>query len=105
MRHPSQPEASPPGNESNDREAQELSKLVGMDGADVAPNFRACPEPGEGSAGVDPSPGSGQALKVSATQTDSPTEENAAETPKSPEQSENVTENNGQAVPPDTGIR
>ncbi|MGD0129696.1 MAG: hypothetical protein ABSF46_30610 [Terriglobia bacterium] len=37
MRHPSQLEASPPVEESNDREAQELSKLVGLDGATESP--------------------------------------------------------------------
>jgi hypothetical protein len=37
MRHPSQPEASPPGEESNDREAQELSNLVGLNGATESP--------------------------------------------------------------------
>ena len=52
------PEASPPDNESNDREAEELSKVVGLDAG-----------------------------------TESPEEENAPETPKSPEQSENVIEN------------
>ena len=53
-----QPAASPPDNESNDREAEELSKLVGLDAG-----------------------------------TESPTEENASEASKSPEQSENVIEN------------
>ena len=32
-----QPEASPPDNESNDREAEELSKVVGLDGATESP--------------------------------------------------------------------
>jgi len=78
-----QPAAGPPDNESNDREAEELSKLVGLEGAEVAPNFS--------SAGAD--------VKVSATTgaTQSPEEENAAETSKSPEQSENVIENKGSA--------
>ena len=58
-----QPEASPPDNESNDREAEELSKLVGLD-----------------------------------ARTKSPAEENAGETSKSPEQSENVIENKGPAA-------
>ena len=51
---------------------------------EVAPTFR--------SAGAD--------LKVSATdhETESPAEENAGETPKSPEQSENVIENKGPAA-------
>ena len=63
---PTQPEASPPDNESNDREAEELSKLVGLDGA-----------------------------------TESPAEENAGETSKSPEQSENVIENKAPAGGPE----
>ena len=46
---------APPGNEPDDRAAEELSKVVGLDAG-----------------------------------TESPAEENAAETPKSPEQSENV---------------
>ncbi|MGD0127984.1 MAG: hypothetical protein ABSF46_21700 [Terriglobia bacterium] len=90
MRHPSAD--SPPGQESNDREAEELSKLVGLDRAEVAPNFST--------AGADPSPGSGQALKVSATtpRTESPQEEIAIETPKLPEQSENVIDKKGPAA-------
>ena len=78
-----QPEASPPDNESNDREvAPNFSSA--LDGADVAPNFS--------SASAD--------LKVSATDhgTQSPIEENAPETPKSPEQSQNVIENKGPAA-------
>ncbi len=58
-----QPEASPPGNEPNDRAAEELSKVVGLDAG-----------------------------------TESPAEENAGETSKSPEQSENVIENKGPAA-------
>jgi hypothetical protein len=79
-----QPAASPPDNESNKREAEELSKLVGLDGAEAAPN--------SSSASAD--------LKVSATNhgTESPAEENAGEISKSPEQSENVIENKGPAA-------
>ncbi len=80
-----QQEASPPDNESNDREAEELSKLVGLEGAEATPNFS--------------SPGAG--LKASATQTESPAEQNAGETSKSPEQSQNVIENKGPADCPD----
>jgi hypothetical protein len=58
-----QPEASPPGNEGDDRGAKELSKVVGLDAG-----------------------------------TESPAEENDAQTPKSPEQSENVIENKGPAA-------
>jgi hypothetical protein len=85
-------EASPPGDESIDREAQELSKLVGLEGAEVAPTFRACPERSGGSADA--------GLKASATtaRTESPKEENVGETSKSPEQSENVIENKGSAA-------
>jgi hypothetical protein len=60
---PTEQEASPPHNEANDREAEELSKVVGLD-----------------------------------ARTESPTEENATETPKSPEQSQNVIENKGPAA-------
>jgi hypothetical protein len=76
-------EASPPGNEPDDRAAQELSKVVGLDGAEAAPNFSSADA----------------VLKASATDhgTESPKEENAPETPKSPEQSENVIENKGPA--------
>jgi hypothetical protein len=37
MRHPSEPADSPPGEESNAREAQELSKLVGLDAGSESP--------------------------------------------------------------------
>jgi hypothetical protein len=60
---PTEQEASPPHNEANDREAEELSKVVGLD-----------------------------------ARTESPAEENAEETPKSPEQSQNVIENKGSAA-------
>ena len=52
-----------PTPEPDDRAAEELSKVVGLD-----------------------------------ARTESPAEENAAETPKSPEQSENVIENKGPAA-------
>jgi hypothetical protein len=55
-------EASPPGDEPDDRAAEELSKLVGLD-----------------------------------ARSESPVEEDGGETPKSPEQSENVVENKGPA--------
>jgi len=87
-----QPEASPPDNEPDDRAAEELSKVVGLEGAEVAPNFS--------SAGADPSLGSEQTLKVSATNhgTESPAEENPGETLKSPEQSQHVIENKAPAA-------
>jgi len=59
--------ASPPGNERDDRAAEELSKVVGLD-----------------------------------ARSQSAAEENAGETPKSPEQSENVYENKG---PDAEGVR
>jgi hypothetical protein len=77
----------PDEDQRNDPEAQELSKLVGLDpNSEVAPTSGARPERSEGSAGA------GQ--KASATSLS----ENAAETPKSPEQSENVIENKGPAA-------
>jgi len=87
-----QPEASPPGNEPDDRAAEELSKVVGLDAAEVAPNFS--------SVGADPSLGSEQAPKASATNhgTESPAVENAGETSKSPEQSQGVIENKAPAA-------
>jgi hypothetical protein len=74
-----------PTREADDRAAEELSKVVGLDhAAEVAPTFRSA----------------GAGLKASATNdaTESPAEENAGETSKSPEQSENVIENKGPAV-------
>jgi hypothetical protein len=81
---PTGPSTIPPGEESSDRAAEELSKVVGLDGAEVAPNFSSA------HAG----------LKASATtaRSESPNEENAAETSKSPEQSENVIENKALAA-------
>jgi hypothetical protein len=90
-------DASPPGEESNDREAQELSKLVGLEASADTPSG-VC-DAGQGSE-APPSLGETQTPKggglrqpASATQTESPKEENALETSKSPEQSENVIEN------------
>jgi hypothetical protein len=60
---PTQSSTIPPRNEPDDRAAQELSKVVGLD-----------------------------------ARTESPAEENAGETSKSPEQSENVIENKGPAA-------
>jgi hypothetical protein len=56
-------EASPPGNEPDDRAAKELSKVVGLDAG-----------------------------------TESPAQENAGETSKSPEQSQDVIENKAPAA-------
>jgi hypothetical protein len=60
---PTQSSTIPPRNEPDDRAAEELSKVVGLD-----------------------------------ARTESPAEENPGETPKSPEQSENVIENKGPAA-------
>ena len=82
-----------PTRELDDRAAEELSKVVVLDAAaEVAPNFS--------SAGADPPLGSEQALKASATNhgTESPADENAAETSKSPEQSQHVIENKAPAA-------
>ena len=56
--------------------------------------------PAGSSADADPSRHSGQALKVRATglQTERPSDGNSDETPKSPEQSQNVKENKGPAA-------
>jgi len=102
MRHPSQPEASPPDNASNDREAQELSKLVGLEpgrdtpssvcdsgqGSEAPPSLRETPTPN----------GGGLRQPTSATQTESPKEGNAREISKCAEQSQNVIENEGPAA-------
>jgi hypothetical protein len=98
---PTEPEAGPPDSESNDREAQELSKLVGLEasrdtpssvcdsgqGGETPPSLRETQTPN----------GGGLRQPVGATQTDSPKVESGGETPKSPEQSENVIENKGRA--------
>ena len=107
---PTEQEASPPDNESNDREAEELSKLVGLEAmADT-------PSSGCDSRQVSEAPPSlretqtpnGRGLRQPANQaSENPKEENAAETPKSPEQSENVIENKGrdqQSTTPDPSL-
>jgi hypothetical protein len=84
---------------SNDREAEELSKLVGLEaGADTPSSV--C-DSGQGSE-APPSlretqtpKGGGLRQPAVASQTESPAEENADETSKPPEQSENVIENKG----------
>jgi hypothetical protein len=91
MRHPAGPSAIPPEDGSNDREAQELSKLVGLEGGEVAPN-ETCTDVGGSSA--DAPTGRG----ATNVRSESPAEENATETAKSPEQSENVIENKGPAA-------
>jgi hypothetical protein len=94
-----QPEASPPDNESNERAAEELSKLVGLEaGADTPPSVCDSGQDGQ----TQPSLGETQTRNrgglrqpARATETESPNEENATETAKSPEQSQNVIENKG----------
>jgi hypothetical protein len=94
---PTEQEASPPDDEANNREAQEWSKLVGLEaGADTPSSV--C-DSGQGSE-APPSlretqtpKGGGLRQPASATPTESPKEESGGETSKSPEQSENVIEN------------
>ena len=78
---PTEAQAGPPGEEPPGHAAGE-----------VAPTLS--------SAEADPAQRSRQTLKVNATtpRTDSPTDENGAPTPKSPEQSQNVIENKEQAT-------
>jgi hypothetical protein len=99
-----QPAARPPGDESNDREAEELSKLVELEaGADTLssvcdsgrdseapPSLRETQTPNGG--------GLRQPASATTAGTESPAKENAAETSKSPEQSENVIENKRPAL-------
>jgi len=98
---PTEQEASPPGNESNDREAEELSKLVGLEASTDTPSS-VC-DSGQGSEAPpslrETQTPNGRGLRQPANQaSENPKEENAAETPKSPEQSENVIENKGPAT-------
>ena len=67
--------------ESKDREAQELSRFVGPDGAEGAPKFNS----------------ENAGLKSSAARTERPTQENAPGASESAEQSKNVVENKGPA--------
>jgi hypothetical protein len=76
---PSGASTIPPGDASNDREAQELRKLVGLE------------------AGATASQSQSAGLKAS-TSSESPAEEKSPEISKSPEQSENVIENKGLAA-------
>jgi hypothetical protein len=101
---PTEPSAIPPEDQPNDREAQELSKLVGLEASADTPSS-VC-DSGQGSE-APPSlretqtpNGGGLRQPVSATNhgTESPAEENGEETPKSPEQSQNVIENKGPAA-------
>ena len=96
------PEASPPGNEPDDRATEELSKVVGLEGGAGTPSS-VC-DSGQGSEAL-PSlretqtpNGGGLRQPASATQTESPAEENGGETSKSLEQSQHVIENKAPAT-------
>jgi len=97
---PTGPATIPPGEESNDREAEELSRLVGLKaGADTQSSV--C-DSGQGSKARpslrETQTPNGRGLRQPANhRTESPKEENVDETSKSPEQSENVIENKGRA--------
>jgi len=87
-----------PGEELDDREAQELSKLVGLEaGADTPTSV--C-DSGQGSEAPpslrETQTPNGRGLRQPATE--SPKEETASETSKSPEQSQNVVENKAPAA-------
>jgi len=95
-------EASPPGNEPDDRATEELSKVVGLEGGAGTPSS-VC-DSGQGSEAL-PSlretqtpNGGGLRQPASATQTESPAEENGGETSKSLEQSQHVIENKAPAT-------
>jgi hypothetical protein len=96
----------PPEDESNAREAEELRKLVGLEaGADtpssVCDSRQGCEAPRSLRETQTPK---GRGLRQPTNSaTGSPKGENTAETPKSPEQSENVIENKGPAASRVTG--
>jgi hypothetical protein len=104
---PTEQDAGPPDNVSNAREAQELSKLVGLEasadtpstvcdsgqGSEAPPSLRETQGPNGGGLRQPAAAGSENAgLKASAT-TASPKEGNAGEISKSAEQSQDVIEN------------
>ena len=104
---PGQAQGPPHRNEAKDRAAEELSRVVGLNtaeagrdtpssvcdsgqGAEASPSLRETQTPnGRGL-------GQPTGLRASAAQTESMEDENAPETQKSPEQSQNVIENKGQ---------
>jgi hypothetical protein len=107
---PTQPEASPPGGEANDREAEELSKLVGPEASADTPSSgcdsRQVSE-APPSLRETQTPNGGGLRQPAGAMTESQKEESALETPKSPEQSENVIENKGrdqQSTTPDPSL-
>jgi len=87
---------TPPGDESNDREAQELSKLVGLESGADTPS-RVCDSGRDGqtrpSLRETPTPSAGGLRQPANLPSEA-----SGETPKSPEQSENVIENKGSAA-------
>jgi len=94
-------EEGPPDNVSNDREAEELSKLVGLEAGAETPSSVCDSEEGrEGQPSLrETQTPKGKGLRQSWNdETESPTEENATDPPKSAEQSQNVTENKGPAA-------
>jgi len=104
MRHPSGLDDVPRGEESNDREAEELSKLVGFEaGRDTPSSVGDSGQANEAPLSLRETQtptGGGLRQPASATtaRAESPKGENASETSKSPEQSENVIENKGPAA-------
>jgi hypothetical protein len=98
---PAQQEASPPDNETNDREAEELRKLVGLEAGADTPSSVCDPRQGSEaprSLRETQTPKGRGLRQPTNSATGSPKGENTAETPKSPEQSENVIENKGPAA-------
>jgi hypothetical protein len=103
---PAQQEASPPDNETNDREAEELRKLVGLEAGADTPSSVCDPRQGSEaprSLRETQTPKGRGLRQPTNSATGSPKGENTAETPKSPEQSENVIENKGPAASRVTG--
>jgi hypothetical protein len=88
---PTEPSAIPPEAESNDREAEELSNLVGLEASADTPSS-VCDSGQDSEAPPSPreteTPNGGGVRQPANLPS-----ENAGETPKSPEQSENVIEN------------
>jgi hypothetical protein len=95
-----QPAAGPPDNESNDREAQELSKLVGLDparesGAGVPPAVPGASRPRKNSRAEPVLSAAKECPRHSGrdARTTNLAADHGVETSKSPKQSENVIEN------------
>jgi len=102
---PTGPSTIPPGEESNDRETQELSKLVGHDpacesGAGVPPAVAGASRPRKNSRAEPVLSGAKECPRHSGrdARTTNLAADHGVETSKSPEQSENVIENKGPAA-------